>query len=67
MWQFDGGQLRFKCLCEHAVVVHADHGNILAYRKPSSCRAFVHIPGARIIEAEEAVRMLVVEQLVHGA
>ncbi len=67
MWQFDGGQLRFKCLCEHAVVVHADHGNIFAYRKPSSCRAFVHIPGARIIEAEEAVRMLVVEQLVHGA
>ena len=62
MWQFDGGQLRFKCLCEHAVVVHADHGNIFAYRKPSSCRAFVHIPGAGIVEAEESVRMLGIER-----
>ena len=63
MWQFDGGQLRFKCLCEHAVVVHADHGDVLADRESSACGAFVHIPGAGIVEAEESVRMLGVEQI----
>ena len=45
------------------MVVHADHGDVLADRESSACGAFVHIPGAGIVEAEESVRMLGVEQI----
>ena len=63
MRQFHSGEHRFQRFGEHAMVVHADHGDVLADRESSACGAFVHIPGAGIVEAEESVRMLGVEQI----
>ena len=63
MRQFDGGQLRVEGFGEHAMVVHANHGNIAPHGQPPSRSAFIHIPCAGIVEAEEPVRLLLVEQL----
>ena len=51
--QFHRGQLRFQRFGEHAVVVDADDGNVLADGQSAACRTFVHIPCARIIEAKK--------------
>ena len=67
MGQLHCGQLRFQRFGKHAVVVDADDGNILADSQSTTCRTFIHIPRARIVETEETVGIAFIEQLIDGA
>ncbi len=66
MRQFHGGELRFERFREHAVIVDADHGNVLAHGESATRGAFVHIPGACVVETEESIGMFPLEQVIHG-